>query len=137
MKMSGNEIKQRTVYVLTRKDKANDDDTDLYIGSRSQPLKERLRCHWKDAIRPGNENNRLYVRMNAIGLDKWEILPLLSRMCDIKTIREVERKWVRILSADLNSYSPVTDQKEYKAAYYEKNRESILQYMITYYKDNK
>ena len=31
--MSG-EIKQRIVYVLTRKDKADDDDTDIYVTFR-------------------------------------------------------------------------------------------------------
>ena len=35
--MSG-EIKQRIVYVLTRKDKADDDDSDIYVGSRMVKL---------------------------------------------------------------------------------------------------
>ena len=70
------------------------------------PLEKRFAHHKynaKNFMRRGcNENNRLYVRMNEIGLGNWEILPLLSRMCGIKTIREVEKNWIRILKADLN-----------------------------------
>ena len=84
-----------------------------------------------------NENNRLYTRMNEIKLGDWEILPLLSRTCDIKTIRDVEKHWIRILSAGLNSYSPVTDQKEYNAAYYKNNKEKLLQRNAEYRKNNK
>ena len=87
------EVKQRIVYVSTRTNKADDDDTDLYVGSTSKPLGKRLCEHRCDAIRVGNENNRSYKRMRGIGPGNWKILPLLSRTCDIKTIRELERKW--------------------------------------------
>ena len=60
--------------------------------------------------------------MNEVGLNNWRISPLLSRVCDIKTIREEEKGWVRALKPGLNSYSPVTDKKEYMAAYYENNK---------------
>ena len=36
------EIKESTVDVLTRTNKADGDDTDIYVGSTSQSLKERL-----------------------------------------------------------------------------------------------
>ena len=81
--MSADEIKNRTVYVLCRKDKP-EDGTDLYIGSTSQPLKERLRCHKKDAQRLKNGNIRLYKRMNENGLENWKIIPLLTFACDKK-----------------------------------------------------
>ena len=135
------EIKQRIVYVLTRKDKADDDDTDIYVGSTSQSLEKRLSQHKdtaKNFMKRGcSENNRLFVRMNEIGLDNWEVSPLALRTCDIKTIREVERKWIRVLGADLNSYSPITDQKEYKSRYYENNKNAIKKQMAAYYEDNK
>ena len=130
IKMSANEIKQRIVYVLTRKGKADDDDTNIYVKSTSKPLNGRLCRHRYSATGSGNENNRLYKRMREIGLEKWEILPLLSRACDLKTIREVEKNWVRILKADLNTNSPVREEEtreEYQAAYYENNKETILQ----------
>ena len=87
-----NEIKPRIVYVLTRTNMADDDDTDIYVGSTSKTLRKRLCIHRFDATRVGNENNKLYVRMCEIVVQNWEILPLLGRICDIKTIRELERK---------------------------------------------
>ena len=130
-------IKERTVYVLTRKNKADDDDTDIYVGSTSLPLGQRLQTHRSDAQRIGNENNRLYVRMNEIGLENWEILPLLARTCSKKEICEVEKNWVRILMADLNTNSPITNKKEYQAAYYEKNKDAMKEYQAAYYEKNK
>ena len=106
------EVKERTVYVLTRKNKADGDDSDIYVGSTSRSLEQRLCCRRCDAIRPGNENNRLYKRMREVGLENWEILPLLSRTCGIKTIREVERKWLGVIQADLNTLSPITSKEE-------------------------
>ena len=139
--MPADEIKNRIVYVLTRKDKADDDDTDIYVGSTSLPLEKRFSLHRYNANnfmdRGYSGNNRLYVRMNEIGLGNWEILPLLSRMCGIKTIREVEKNWIRILKADLNSYSSVTDRKEYRAAYYKNNKDVLKARQIAYYENNK
>ena len=131
------EIKPRIVYVLTRTNKADDDDSDIYVGSTSQPLEQRLAGHKYDTKnfmeRGYSKNNRLYARMNEIGLDNFKILPLLSRTCDIKTICEVEKKWVRILKADLNSYLSVREEetrKEYEAAYHENNRDLVRQRVL-------
>ena len=44
-KMSANEIKNRTVYMLCRTDKTGDDGSDIYIGSMSQYLEYRLCKH--------------------------------------------------------------------------------------------
>lgn len=143
-KMSADEIKPRIVYVLTRKNKADDDDTDMYVGSTSMPLNKRLCCHRCDAIRVGNENNRLYKRMCEVGLQNWEILPLLGRTCDIKTIYELERKWIDVVGADLNTNSPITTisekkehKKEYDVGYYENNKEVIKKRQADYRKNNK
>ena len=97
-----NEIKPRTVYLLRRTDK-EDDGTDLYVGSTSKPLKYRLKDHRCKAERC---NSRLYKRMREIGKHNWEIIPLLSRICDRNTIYKVEKKWIGILGTDLNSNSP-------------------------------
>ena len=138
------EIKQRVVYVLTRTNKADDDDTDIYVGSTSKPLKIRLRGHKNDATRAGNENNKLYTRMRATGIQNWEIFPLLQRTCDIKTIKELERKWCKILGADLNTALPILTHEErgqyqasYQADYYESNKEAISKRQADYYKANK
>ena len=54
------EIKNRTVYMLCKKDKSEDDGLDVYVGSTSQTLEQRLSGHRKDAQKLRNENNRLY-----------------------------------------------------------------------------
>ena len=133
------ENKQRIVYVLTRTNKADDDDTDIYIGSTSQSLNDRLGQHrYKaDVIK---ENSKLYERMREVGTSNFEILPLLSRTCDIKTIRELERKWCEILKADLNTNLPILtpdEKKQQKSDYYESNKEVIRQRHADYRKSNK
>ena len=106
-----NGIKQRIVYVLTRKNKADGDDTDIYVSSTSNPLSHMMCNHRCVGIRTGYENNRLYKRMREVGLKNWETFPLLSRTCDVKTIRELVRNWIGVLQADLNSRD---GQKEYR-----------------------
>ena len=83
-----NEIKLRTVYLLRRTDK-EDDGTDLYVGSTSRPLKNRL-CQHKSYTKI--VSNKLYTKMLEIGTNNWEIIPLLSRICDRKKICEVEKE---------------------------------------------
>lgn len=99
------EIKERTVYLLKRTDKPYD-CTDIYVGSTSQPLKERLRCHKKDA---GICTSRLNMRMREVGKYNWRVIPLLSFTCDKKTICEFEREWVKVLNTDLNTNSPLDE----------------------------
>ena len=71
-----NDIKPRIVYLLRRTDK-EDDGTDIYIGSTSKILKERLHDHRGNVKR---YNSRLYTRMREIGKYMWEIIPLLSNI---------------------------------------------------------
>ena len=133
-------IKQRIVYVLTRKNKTDDDDSDLYVGCMSQPLERRLQGHRKDAQRSGRENNRLYKRMREVGLENWEILPLLGRTCGKKEVFELERKWIKILKAGLNTYLPARKEEtvqEYNANRYKDNKEAILQWQAKYYEANR
>ena len=118
-----NDIKPRTVYLLRRTDK-EDDGTDLYVGSTSKKLKERLWDH-KSAVKICN--SKLYTRMYEIGKHKWEIIPLLSRICDRDIICKLEMKWIGILQSDLNSISPLTNRK---------NKEIIKQKQVDYYHKN-
>ena len=139
--MSDGKIKQRIVYVLTRKNKA-DDDTNLYVGSTSQTLEQRLskhRSYARNFIGRGcRKDNRLFKRMNEVGLWNWKIIPLISRTCDIKEIREVERKWIRILKADLNTILPIREEEtiqEYQSKYRENNRTFVRQCVFNSFKN--
>ena len=131
------EIKQRFVYVLTRTNKADDDETDVYVGSTSLSLRQRL---WMHRYGVKRSNSKLYERMRTVGIYNWEIIPLLQRTCDKKTIRELESKWYKIMNADLNTISPVFDfdnKKKYNANYHKENKERISQQKVNYRKKNK
>ena len=137
-------VKRRTVYCISKKVK--DENYDVYVGSTSQSLAERLRKH-KVKVRanlPEYANNKFYNRILSVGLDAWEIKPLLVLECDRNEIRKFERKWVELLEADLNTNSPFQTEdeyneykKEYKKHYYEQNRDEIRQKQANYYKQNK
>ena len=127
--MSAEEIKNRTVYMLCRTDKTEDDGVDIYVGSTSIPLKERLRCHQKHARcfkeLGCKENNKLFSRMNDVGIKNWKVILLLTFSCDQKTIFGFERAWIKTTGADLNTYLPIREEgtrKEYFANYRENNR---------------
>ena len=130
------EIKNRTVYMLCRKGK-KEDGTDIYIGSTSLPLKERLRRHRSDAKSLKNGGTRVYKRMREIGLQNWKIIPLLTFACDKKTILEFEKQWVGLIGPDLNMVSPITDQKEYSATYHKANKTAVNQRHKVYRQNNR
>ena len=135
------DIKNRIVYMLCRTDETDDDGTDIYIGSTSRPLKERLRKHRSNAknfLKRGyTENRKLYTGMNEVGFQSWNIISLLTFTCDKKTVFEFEKRWIGLIGADLNTISPITNRKEYKVSYREANKEEIQQQHANYYKENK
>ena len=104
-----NDIKPRTVYLLRRTDRPNN-GKDTYVGSTSINLKERLWKHKSCVI--GNRTSKLYTKMQEIGVNNWQVVPLLTFTCDKNTIREFEGKWVEVLNTDLNTYSPLSDNYE-------------------------
>ena len=134
-----NEIKARTVYLLKRTDKEND-GTDIYVGSTSMDLKERLWSHKSSSKSKRYCNTKLYKKMCEVGIDDWEIVPLLTFKCDKNTILGFEREWCNLLNTDLNSYSPFSgfdNKKEYDANYRKLNKEKIKKQRAGYYELNK
>ena len=85
--MNASEIKNWTVDVLCRKDKP-EDGTDLYIGSTSRFLKERLWEHQKKVRKfkmlGYSVNNKLFSRMSDVGIRNWNIIPLVKFSCHKK-----------------------------------------------------
>ena len=127
--MSG-EIKNRTVYMLCRTHKP-EDGTDIYIGSTSQSLPQRFSQHKQDTGNPSRlkyhgGGSRLYQRMREVGVHNFKIVPLLTFACNRDTIFEFEREWVKAIGANLNTFSPISEDvagREYQRRYGKKNKE--------------
>ena len=100
----------RTIYLLCNEN--SDFGRDVYVGSTSLPLAQRLACHKCDSARNGNVGNKLYTRMREVGLESWVIRPLLSLECSRDEIRVFERTWLNILRSDLNSNDPIQTEAE-------------------------
>ena len=69
--------------------------------------------------------------MREVGVDNWEIIPLLSFKCDKKTILKFEMEWCNALNADLISNSPFSgfeSKKEYLVNYFEVNKQNKIYY---------
>ena len=130
------EIKNRTVYMLCRKGK-KEDGAGIYIGSTFKTLEKRLSGHRSDAQSLKNGGSKVYKRMREIGLQNWKMVPLLTFACDKKTILEFEKQWIGLIGADLNMISPITDQKEYNAAYHKANKVAINQRHTDYRQNNR
>ena len=123
------EIKNRTVYMLCRTGKP-DDGTDIYIGSTSQPLGKRFSEHKYNAGNPSRlkyyGSSKLYEKMPEVGVQNWEIVPLLTFACNRDTIFESEKCWVKTLNANLNTVSPVREdlvRRRIMVKYRKKNKE--------------
>ena len=136
--MTDNEIRTRTVYCLTKQ--TPDENYDVYVGSTSKSVGERLRLHKSSAKQKQKENFKIYQRMNEVGLDNWKIVPLLTLKCTQNEIRAFERSWFEVLEADLNLISTLTTVEEKKlkdAERYRKDRERILKNCAAYRERNR
>ena len=121
--MSG-EIKNRTVYMLCRIDCGNG----VYIGSTSCPLEKRFAEHKHTAGNPSTYYgcSKLYHKMREVGVQQWEIIPLLTFACNEETICEFEREWVKATGANLNTFSPINRdlaKRKNMIKYHKKNKE--------------
>ena len=88
---------------------------DVYVGSTSKTLAQRLSSHKNNSLRIGYEENKLFTRMREVGLNNWImrlLLTLKSTMCSRDDIRKFEKMCCEILNADLNTNSPITTAKE-------------------------
>ena len=69
------------------------------------------------------------MKSSTIGLDKWEMVPLLTLACDRKTILGFEKEWCQAFNTDLNTNSPIDididKRRGTKRKYYEDNKEVI------------
>ena len=113
----------QTVYMIYNKNSKNGKDS--YVGSTSQCLERRLSDHKSHAKQKQNEKNKFYRRMLEVGLENWEIVPLLTLECTRDEIRAFEQEWADLLEADLNSNLPMTTAEEKREA---ANRRGVKHY---------
>ena len=65
--------------------------------------------------------------MREVGVHNWKIVPLITYACNRETICEFEQEWVKATGANLNTFSPVTDDLV-KRGYNKKNKETKRYY---------
>ena len=136
--MTDNEIRTRTIYFLTKR--VPDENYDLYVGSTSMSLEERLRSQNALAKQEDRKKSKVLKRMNEVGVENWKIVPLLTLDCTKEEIRSFERKWCELLEADLNTNSPITSKEkilEKRRVRYGVNREKNLKKAKAYYAANR
>ena len=131
----------RTVYLLCNENL--DLGRDVYVGSTSQTLSQRLCEHKRHAKQQRRANYKLYKRMREVGLENWIIRPLLSlesTMCSRDDIRKFEKMWCEIFNVDLNTLSPITsaeERREREVLRYKENRDVILRKKAIRYETNR
>ena len=117
------EVKRRTVYLMCHE--GSDIGCDVYVGSTSFNLSQRLTKHKEDNLRPCNTKNKLYVRMKQVGPEKWKLRSLLTLKCSKEVIRNFESMWINILQSDLNSNTAFLkngrQHNEYVKSYQKRN----------------
>ena len=110
--MADGKVKKWTVYCIPKK--IPDDNYDVYVGSTCKPLSKRFIEHkLRSKIKP-DKDSRYLKRLAEVGSDNWVIKLLFVNTCSKKEIRQFEKKWIRILDADLNMISPILDDERYK-----------------------
>ena len=69
--------------------------------------------------------------MREVGIQHWEIVPLITFACDRKTICEFQREWAKALKANFNTFSPIDEnlgRRRNKVKYHKKNKETKRYY---------
>ena len=99
------EIREWIVYCITKK--VPNENCDMYVGSTHTSLSARLSHHRYNTKQ--HAKNKLYKHMREVGHNNWNIKPLFLHTCSENEIRQYEKKFGELLEADLNTYSPVSE----------------------------
>ena len=129
----------------------NNIDDEFYIGSTYMKLTKRIAKHRSASSQETFKNQKLYIKMNDIGKDKFFIELLEEYPCEnIEQLRRKEGEYIKELRPTLNKNVPGRTRKEYDidnkehvqertGIYTEQHRERIKERMQSYYQqeDNK
>lgn len=117
-----NKYKNGKIYKLV-----NDETTDLYVGSTTQTLSNRLSDHRARA--KFCPNRKLYLHMNEIGAVHFKIILLEEYPCEnIEQLVAKEDYYAQLLKPTLNTNRPVMDLEKDRAnrkQWYEMNKDRI------------
>ena len=117
------------------------DIKDMYIGHTTD-FASRKSKHKQSCL---NDNNKVkhnylvyrFIRENG-GWDNWDMILIETRRCEneLDALR-TERDFIERLGSTLNRSIPTRPAQERNKAYYEQNRNKILDYCKTYREEHK
>lgn len=122
----------------------NSVDSEIYVGSTTQTLENRLREHMDQSKLSKNQTAKLFMHLTPIGFDKVFIELLETYPCNSnRGLRIREQKWMDELKPSLNTLPAfLTDeQRKEKDAqrhkeYYERNKDKIVAYKAQYAREH-
>ena len=106
---------------------------DIYIGSTTQKMCERMRCH-RSIITYRDNNNPLYQGFRDHGVENFYIELVEKFPCNDKDeLRKKEGEYIRLLKPSMNKIIAGRTQQEY----YVDNKEHFLQKAKDWRENNK
>ena len=117
---------------------------DIYIGSTTQKLCERMRGH-RSRITYKDNHKPIYQSVLEHGIEHFFIELIEKYPCSDKDeLRKKEGEYIRLLKPPMNKiiagrtdYEYQEDNREHKKEYYQNNKEYMNEYMKQYRKNNK
>ena len=107
---------------------------DIYIGSTTQLLCNRMKNHRHNMSRPTSMNNKLYTCFNKYGADNFYIELVEKHPCLSKEeLLAKDGYWIRKASPSLNTQIAGRKPKDY----YQDNKEHILKQVSEWLANNK
>ena len=112
----------------------NEDLPEYYVGN-TKDLNERWKNHKKDSKTLSFKVYK-YIRNNG-GINNFKMEVVDEICCDLENAKKLERYYIELLGASLNSDVPGRTDEEYKKEYYQNNKQKINKYNKKYYQENK
>ena len=101
---------------------------DIYVGSTSLKLCERMRDHRRAIKHHKKQHLPLYKAFIEYGIDNFFIELIEKYPCnDVEELRQKEGEYIINMKPALNTRVPGRSDKDCKKLYYEKNKELLLQ----------
>lgn len=114
---------------------------DYYVGSTTQPLRNRLAFHRTASGYEHAKDRRLYTKVAAVG--GWDVVKvaILEQLVENKVLREREKSYINFDDPFcLNERRPIRTEEEHKKVmkqYYEDKKEHLQERAKGYYAANK